>query len=378
MTGPLVKGWCPGAYRPMASGDGLLVRIRPHLARLTRAQVLAFCAAAQQFGNGLIDLTSRANLQIRGVAQNDLEALLNAMAETDLLDADAKTEARRNILTTPLWQQGDLTEKLHAHLLENLSRLPDLPAKMGVVLDTSREAVLQDASGDFRFEQSEAGDLMLRADGAKTGWLIAPDQAIDALRDLAHWFLESGGAKAGRMARHLSSVDLPKRFTGSAPARRAAVPRPGHASEKLAYGVRFGQMQAADLADLVTQSEAKALRFSPWRMLFLEEAQPVAHAAFTLDPDDPALRVHACPGAPACTQGLAPTRALAAHLAARMPAQRHLHVSGCAKGCAHPKAADVTLVAEKAGFNLVTAGCAWDEPARRNLALSEIEDLLRH
>ena len=33
-----VKGWCPGAYRPMMSGDGLIVSIRESLGRLNSAQ----------------------------------------------------------------------------------------------------------------------------------------------------------------------------------------------------------------------------------------------------------------------------------------------------------------------------------------------------
>ena len=28
-TAHLRKGWCPGALRPMQSGDGLLLRVRP-------------------------------------------------------------------------------------------------------------------------------------------------------------------------------------------------------------------------------------------------------------------------------------------------------------------------------------------------------------
>ena len=54
----LAKGWCPGAYRPMMSGDGLVVRVRPVLARLTAEQVLGLCETATAFGSGLIDLTS--------------------------------------------------------------------------------------------------------------------------------------------------------------------------------------------------------------------------------------------------------------------------------------------------------------------------------
>ncbi|WP_252979256.1 hypothetical protein [Mameliella alba] len=38
MSAPEIKGWCPGAWRPMLSGDGLVVRVRPHLARLDADQ----------------------------------------------------------------------------------------------------------------------------------------------------------------------------------------------------------------------------------------------------------------------------------------------------------------------------------------------------
>ena len=34
-----VKGWCPGAYQPMVSGDGLIVRIRPKFAEFSSVQI---------------------------------------------------------------------------------------------------------------------------------------------------------------------------------------------------------------------------------------------------------------------------------------------------------------------------------------------------
>jgi len=45
-----------------------------------------------------------------------------------------------------------------------------------------------------------------------------------------------------------------------------------------------------------------------------------------------------------------------------------LHVSGCNKGCAHPKAAPLTLVATSEGFDLVRDGSARDTPVRRGLS----------
>ncbi|HWL21327.1 MAG TPA: precorrin-3B synthase, partial [Bradyrhizobium sp.] len=57
MTGFSIKGWCPSAYRPMQSGDGLVVRIRPRGGRLSAGQASAIADLAERHGNGLIDLT---------------------------------------------------------------------------------------------------------------------------------------------------------------------------------------------------------------------------------------------------------------------------------------------------------------------------------
>ncbi|MEM9636722.1 MAG: cobalamin biosynthesis protein CobG, partial [Pseudomonadota bacterium] len=75
---PDVKGWCPGAFKPMMSGDGLIVRVRPFFARLSREQVLGLCDLVHSYGSGILDLTNRANLQIRGVSEDAFDALLSA------------------------------------------------------------------------------------------------------------------------------------------------------------------------------------------------------------------------------------------------------------------------------------------------------------
>ena len=56
----------------MQSGDGLVVRMRPRGGRLSAAQAAGIAELAERYGNGLIDLTSRANLQIRGVSEDEL------------------------------------------------------------------------------------------------------------------------------------------------------------------------------------------------------------------------------------------------------------------------------------------------------------------
>ncbi len=129
------KGWCPGAYRPMDSGDGLIVRVRPVLARLTAHQVLGLCAAALAHGSGIVELTNRANVQVRGVRAGAHEALLEELWTLGLLDADPGVEGRRNVLVAPLWAQGDMTEQVARGLIARLGELPDLPAKFGFAVD---------------------------------------------------------------------------------------------------------------------------------------------------------------------------------------------------------------------------------------------------
>jgi precorrin-3B synthase len=67
IKGPEIKGWCPGALRPMESGDGWLVRIRPPGGMLTPVQATGIAKAALTHGNGILDLSQRANLQLRGM-----------------------------------------------------------------------------------------------------------------------------------------------------------------------------------------------------------------------------------------------------------------------------------------------------------------------
>jgi len=92
----------------------------------------------------------------------------------------------------------------------------------------------------------------------------------------------------------------------------------------------------------------------------------IAHA------EDPILRVIACSGAPRCGQAHADTRTLAAALALHIAGDARLHVSGCAKGCAHSGPASITLVATNQGFDLVHGGTTRDVPFRSRLSRDEI------
>lgn len=371
-NGPIVKGWCPGAHRPMRSGDGLVVRVRPCRGTLSVTQMLALCDIAQEVGSGMLDLTSRANLQIRGVAPEAHAALLHRLDALGLIDADPAVEGHRNILMPPDWTPGDLTDRLYTALLATLPRLPDLPEKMGFALDTAPRACLATASADFRFERSADGTLLLRADGSATGRPVTENTAMTALREMAAWFVETGGPERGRMARHLPHSALPEGWSTTPPRPQAGLPAPGLSGADTILGAPFGRLPAEALRRLLQDAAPAEIRLLPGRLFVLRDRH-VTTAEFATAPTR-LLDVHACPGAPFCPQASVETLPLAEALAPRT--QGALHVSGCAKGCALPRAARTTLVGRDGGFDLVLNGAPWDDPRQSGLSPDDVIELL--
>lgn len=371
MSAPIIQGWCPGALRPMLSGDGLVVRIRARGGRLEPDAVRAIADLARRFGNGLIDLSARANLQLRGVTPETHGPLIEGLRALGLIDASPEAEARRNIVVTPFWAKGDGAAELAARLAEALARpdAPKTPGKFGYAVDTGPVPVLTEVSADIRIERDASGGLILRADGSDAAMPVTPDTAVTAALDLARWFLASGGAPSGRgrMAAHLArGATLPETYRALPRRTAAPTPAPGPLPQGFLAAFAFGQIDADAFAAL---ADLGPIRLTPWRMVLIEGATTApAIPGLITDPADPILKVTACTGAPGCPQALGDTRALARRLAPFVPQGKHLHVSGCAKGCAHPGAAPATLVATEQGYDLILNDTAAGEPARTDLA----------
>ena len=376
MTAFAIKGWCPSALRPMLSGDGLVVRLRPRGGRLSAEQAAGIADLAKRCGNGLIDLTGRANLQIRGVSEKSHPLLIVGLDRLGLVDAELQSETQRNILVTPFWSGDDDAPLLAAELEHALAKHSlGLPEKFGFAIDCGEGRLLTQASADIRIERGIDGNLILRADGVSRGRSMARDAIIHGVIALAEWFVASGGAQdgRGRMAPHVASgARLPGHLVGETqPVPGLAVPKPGLVAAGALVALAFGQIWSDTLARLA--SLGQGLRLAPWRMLLVEGLRDMPEAkGLVLRADDPLLRVVACTGAPLCPQAFAETRELATALAPHVPPDVRLHVSGCAKGCAHPAAASITLVGAPDGFDLVRQGNARQAPIMRGIDPTEI------
>ena len=156
----------------------------------------------------------------------------------------------------------------------------------------------------------------------------------------------------------------------------------------VAIGLPFGRITGVQLSGLVAAAVREGCSeigpsterslVLPWTEL--RPAEGLLAAACDLGlmttSDDPRRGVEACPGAPACGNASTDTRRdatlLAAHLAGRRGQAQDLHVSGCSKGCAHPQAAALTLVAADGRYSIVRHGGCQDRPASEAVPPGEL------
>lgn len=92
---------CPGALRLHQAEDGALARIRVVGGVLDAAQAEALADAALHLGDGHLHLTSRGNIQLRGLPAESGTRLAQLLAAAGLLPSPAH-ERVRNIVASPL------------------------------------------------------------------------------------------------------------------------------------------------------------------------------------------------------------------------------------------------------------------------------------
>jgi precorrin-3B synthase len=409
-----VKGWCPGALRPMQSGDGLIVRIRPQSATFSPDQLRALADAAWRFGNGHIDLTRRANLQIRGVSETSLPGLHDVIARLGLLDDNADSEGVRNIMINPL-AGIDPSEALDvrpigrelAQWLASDESAWALPTKFGFIIDGGGALSLAQQRADVRLAAVAHGPAVAMAIGIETHagmeWLgsTTPGAAAAAAIGIGRAFIEAASREKRQRMRDLSGESLASirsimqsRLDGlheNPPKPNASLGRRIgliELGERFAVGIAapFGRVetdQLRKLAEVIAAQGIEEIRLSPWRALYAgvpgrQSGQDILATAkregFITDPRDPLLQIEACPGAPGCRSTVLDTRGDGRRLAALLPRfgfAGTVHVSGCAKGCAKSGSSDLVLVGSEGRYGIVRNGTAQDYPAHR-LSFAEL------
>jgi precorrin-3B synthase len=393
-----IKGWCPGALRPMLSGDGLIVRVRPRCGAFALTTAAALADLAERLGNGHIDFTRRANLQLRGLTDERLPELQAELMRLGLLDPDAETEAVRNVMVAPLagldpGQPFDVRPIAAAidDALTADSRLRGLPGKFGLLVDGGGTLSIASERADICLAAS--GDaVMFGLDSPRgTEWLgaLPADRAANAAIVAAHALLAiaAPGRLRAAFAEVRASVESllsPADWTPPVGGRKLGMVR-----RAVGIAAPFGRLQAHHLRHLValaTAAGAADLRLSPWRTVYfgvrdaaaaLETLEEARDGGLIVEDNDPVLQVEACPGAPDCTSSSVDARGDARRLATIAAVRGYrgsIHVSGCAKGCARSLPSDLVLAGKQGAYRLIR-NATTRGPVERIVGVDELESL---
>lgn len=332
------RGECPTLSQPMATGDGLLLRLTP-IAPLEKRAWTVLADFAAQHGNGLLDLTLRGGIQVRGLSAQ------GAALAPETLPAAGFAEQSPVLATDPLglddphaW--GD-SHALAASIAPHLSHLPPgLPAKVTLALDGAGR--LDDLAADLRLRWV-AKDRVRLAVGPS--W-VAEDTADHIAALTLDWLrrLAQAGSRAAALA---PSPALPPPPPGT------ALPL-GPVTGSIALAApAFGALTVVELRAVLALPGLVRLRPAAGRRLALWFAATVPSQwpdFLALDGNDPRLGISACIGAPGCAAALQATRTLAQTLAATDAALGPLHLSGCVKACGAPRDGTAHAAATPTGW----------------------------
>ncbi|WP_378950227.1 precorrin-3B synthase [Mesorhizobium sp. ANAO-SY3R2] len=459
------RGACPALSAPMQTGDGLLVRLNPLTGEIAPKTLIGLCESALRHGNGIVEVTARGSIQIRGLTAESAALLA---AEVDALGIAVRTGVP--VDTSPLAgidpaeiaDPRPLAETIRAGIAK-AGLVERLGPKVSVVVDGRGQIGLGAVMGDVRLVAADAMRWRLSVGGdEKAATFVgefdadaAATATLDILKAVAELGRQSRARDVGLATVH-SAIEGSERshsvpppsvlpdisptrgeigsFAGSAclgtlpigesadaglisplvgemsgrtegganelnftdtatlkatdsnsehsPATDSSpigILQLGDSQITLGIALPFGSVDAATLVafcECAIECGATGIRPAPGRSLLLVGLdQPAAEAltdtannlGLVTAPTDPRIRIAACPGAPACASGMIAARDVAAEIAQTLgPAldpTLSLHVSGCAKGCAHPGVAALTIVGDEKGAAFVVGGTAKGLPA---------------
>lgn len=353
---PGPRGACPTLDNPMRVADGLLARFRPE-AGLTPDQVRALAQAAKTHGNGLIEVTARGNLQIRGLSDTSSEAFRGALSEAGIMAQPAPAIEMSPIAGKDPKEVADprtLARELRAVCNGALARGP-LSPKLSIVLASGGQVLLDGLKADIRLVAR--GDGWALEVGSASLGVLDEEDVPGAVMAILKALQEIGPKARGE---HLDRTALAGTLTKlrplAEPGARALGMTIGPLSlvagaPGLRIGLPFGQVQAEQVEELARTMPSHGvleLHPAPDRTFVLlgfpahalrDLAPALAAFGYQTRPDASMAQLSLCSGAERAEGGIIQAADVAKALHAVDPdlvdGSFHLHVSTCAKGCPH-------------------------------------------
>ncbi|MEV0602162.1 precorrin-3B synthase [Streptomyces sp. NPDC050315] len=395
---------CPGTLRLHMADDGALARVRVPGGVLTAAQAAALADAAVRLGDGTLHLTSRGNVQLRGL-EGDCGGALAGLLDAAGLLPSYRHERVRNIVASPLSGldgTGDADVRPWLRALDGLLCASEaataLSGRFLFALDDGRGDVAS-LGADVTLIASGAagaasGGALLHIGGADGALRVRGADAPRAALFAAEAFLEAaeGQSRAWRVrdlpdgagplvratARLLEAAGIPCTYVASVSLPTGAAPAPGIVDgpddhRALSVLAPLGSLTATQwrlLAEVARTDGDGEVRLTPWRGVVVpgvdraaadDRLRDLAAAGLITDPASPWYGVGACIGRPGCAKSLADVRADAG-TALGTGGGLPVYWSGCARRCGHPQGDWVDVVAEQDGYRVSVRGASPGEP----------------
>jgi ferredoxin-nitrite reductase len=411
---------CPGLFYSTPAQDGLLYRLRIPGGIINYQQFQTIADIADNHGSGYIDITNRANIQIREIQQSINIEVLKKFQALGLASTNAKIDHIRNIMTNPTAGIDieelidirplvkDWEEYITAH-----SHLGELSAKFSVCFDSGGKVSVRYQANDIILAaELNNSNVYLRlylsygekGEPAKdTGIVFKPEKAITVLEALAETYLKHIDTKNRRKLRlreiinnitvkeYLHQVqenlnpDILK--ITKTPLRAFAPMREkthiGTHSQRqtgLYYiGIvlplgRLETWQIRGLTNIAKRYGDSNIRLTPWQNLLLtdipqnqisEVEQEITNLGLNSSPTDIKSFLVACSGKRGCAAAATETKDDALNLVKYLDSLMildssvNIHFSGCSKSCAQHTQADITLLGittETPGYQVYVLG----------------------
>lgn len=365
---------CPGVLDLHEAGDGLLARVRLPGGRISATQLDAVAAVAAM-GNGIVEITSRANLQLRGLTPTSGDAAAERFTSAGLLPSIAH-ERVRNIQASPvagrhpdsLTAVDDLVGELDRELCSDPA-LAALSGRFlfavddgsGIGIDPAADVVLC-AVGRDAFHLYLAGlatTLTAQRDGAAAVAVSAARAFAENAACRGAWRIVDAPEGAARVASALGAELRPDVGLATRTPELGVLAQPDGRSAITALAP-LGRLDPGALPGPLRLSGVRTVTVVDVANSNVDRMVAAIDAAgLVLSATSGWWGLSACSGRGACARARADVRAAAMRRArirgAGAPVE---HWAGCDRGCGRPPAVAVTVTATESGIVV-------DEPGGR-------------